>query len=79
MKVSAENYVVKSAWQILQKFAHFLDEEFVNLHFEKQMNKTKVKIPGNFSCNKDNLTNFNFTLFDVFSFLFVLCNFFQKF
>ena len=29
MKVPAENYVVKSIWQILQTFANFLDEEFV--------------------------------------------------
>ena len=53
--------------QIL-KCTHFLDEEFVNLHFEKQMNK--VKNVGKFSCNKDNLTNFNFTLFNFFLFFF---------
>ena len=36
--------------QIL-KFAHFLDEEFVNLHFEKQMSKIKIKNVGKlFNC-----------------------------
>lgn len=48
MKVPAENYVVKSTWQILQKFARFLDEKFVDLHFEKQMNKIKMKNVGKF-------------------------------
>ena len=36
--------------QIL-KFAHFLDEEFVNLHFEKQMSKIEIKNVGKlFNC-----------------------------
>ena len=51
MKVPADNYVVKSTCSQILKFAHFLYEEFVNLRFEKQMNKIKIKNVGKpFNC-----------------------------
>ena len=51
MKVPADNYVVKSTCSQILKLAHFLYEEFVNLRFEKQMNKIKIKNVGKpFNC-----------------------------
>ena len=54
----------------MTKDCRFLNEEFVILRFEEQVNKRKItKMSGNFSCFKGNLFLFIFTRFFFFLFL----------
>ena len=56
----------------MTKDCRFLNEEFVILRFEEQVNKRKIKkMSGTFSCFKGNLFLFIFTRF--FFFLFLCC------
>ena len=60
----------------MTKDCRVLDDEFVNLRFEEQVNKRKIKkMSGIFSCFKDNLFLFIFTRFFFFLFLYYAISF----